>query len=166
MTAQIAERLRYLGQDMVMCTEPLGDYFAMGGARPPFDFSCTALWRGYVGSWEIAGDRLYLSALQGGLTDGTPATLGTIFPDFPERVFAHWYTGTLRVPQGRLLSYRHMGYGSVYERDLLLDVKRGFVVSSRIRHNGTIESEEVAEGYRVNAMTVYAHVKSHTGDTP
>ena len=31
MTAHIAERLRYLGDDVAMCTNPLSDYFAMGG---------------------------------------------------------------------------------------------------------------------------------------
>ena len=50
MTAQIAERLRYQGDDVAMCTNPLSDYFAMGGTNPRFESNCTALWRGYVGS--------------------------------------------------------------------------------------------------------------------
>lgn len=33
-------------------------YFAMGGTNPRFESNCTALWRGYVGSWEIVDDRL------------------------------------------------------------------------------------------------------------
>lgn len=37
--------------------ESFSDYFAMGGTRPSFDSNCTALWRGYVGSWEIVGGR-------------------------------------------------------------------------------------------------------------
>ena len=60
MTAQIAERLHYQGEDVAMCTNPLSDYFAMGGVNPRFESNCTALWRGYVGSWEIVNDRLYL----------------------------------------------------------------------------------------------------------
>ncbi len=36
MTAQIAERLLYQGQSLSMCSNPLGDYFAMGGERPRF----------------------------------------------------------------------------------------------------------------------------------
>ena len=60
MTAQIAERLRYEGQELSMCTNPLNDYFAMGGKNPGFQFKCTALWRGYVGSCEFVDGRLYL----------------------------------------------------------------------------------------------------------
>ena len=112
MTAQIAERLNYLGEDVAMCTNPLSDYFAMGGTNPRFESNCTALWRGYVGSWEIVGDRLYLIGLTGTLEDGTDATQATIFPEFPDRVFAHWYSGTIRLPQGKQLEYVHMGYGS------------------------------------------------------
>ena len=64
MTAQIAERLLYEGSEHAMCTNPLDDYFAMAGARPLFASTSTALWRGYVGRWEIVNDRLYLVGLQ------------------------------------------------------------------------------------------------------
>lgn len=43
---KLAERLRYNGKDLSMCTNPLSDYFGMGGQDPGFEFSCTALWRG------------------------------------------------------------------------------------------------------------------------
>ena len=49
MTAQFAEKLRYEGEDVAMCTNPLSDYFAMGGVNPRFESNSTALWRGYVG---------------------------------------------------------------------------------------------------------------------
>lgn len=65
MTAQISEGLIYEGQQLSMCTNPLGDYFAMGGDRPRFEDNCTALWRGYVGTWEIVDGRLYLIKLRG-----------------------------------------------------------------------------------------------------
>jgi hypothetical protein len=51
MTAQISEILHYQGRKQRMCTEPLGDYFALAGIEPRFEVSCTALWRGYVG-WQ------------------------------------------------------------------------------------------------------------------
>jgi len=57
MTAQIGEELHYEGRVVTMYSEPLGDYFVLGGARPEFDFNCTALWRGYVGTWEIREGR-------------------------------------------------------------------------------------------------------------
>jgi len=33
MTAQIAERLLYQGEMLSMCTNPLNDYFSMGGVQ-------------------------------------------------------------------------------------------------------------------------------------
>lgn len=155
MTAQVAEELLYQGERVAMCTEPLGDYFALGGFNPRFVSRSTALWRGYVGVWEIVDDRLYLVSLEGSLEDGSEATLATVFPSFPHRVFAHWYSGTIRVPKGRLLNYVHGGYASTYERDLLLDVERGVVIDRRVQHNGVAESDDSPEGYRLGAMTVF-----------
>ena len=155
MTAQIAERLNYMGEKVAMCTNPLSDYFAMGGFSPKFQSTSTALWRGYVGSWEILDERLYLIGLDGILEDGTDASLATVFPEFPDRVFAHWYSGTIRIPQGKQLKYVHMGYGSTFERDLLLDIDRGVVVSTRVRNNGSADSDSAPEGYEVGAMTVF-----------
>ncbi|MBK7249658.1 MAG: hypothetical protein IPI06_01780 [Gammaproteobacteria bacterium] len=164
MTAQIAERLRYQGEDVAMCTNPLSDFFAMGGFNPRFESNSTALWRGYVGRWEIIDGRLYLVELHGTLEDGTEASVATIFPDFPDRVFAHWYSGTIRIPQGKQLKYVHMGYGSTLERDLLLDLERGVVKNTRVRHNGTAESESAPEGYEVWAATSFPRSKKGEGD--
>lgn len=165
MTAQIPERLRYQSEDLAMCTNPLSTYFAIGGFNPRFESNCTALWRGYVGSWEIVDDRLYLIGLNGTLEGGSEASIATIFPDFPNRVFAHWYSGTIRIPQGKQLEYVHMGYGSTYERDLFLDIERGVVVATRVHHNGTAESENAPEGYEVGAMTVFPRTGRGEGES-
>lgn len=164
MTAQIAERLLYQGDDAAMCTNPLGDYFAMGGVNPRFESNCTALWRGYVGSWEVVDDRLYLIRLNGTLEGGADATLATFFPAFPDRVFAHWYSGTIRIPQGKQLEYVHMGYGSTFERDLFLDIERGVIVATRVRHNCVAESDNAPDGYEVGAMTVFARTGKGEGE--
>ncbi len=155
MTAQIAEKLLYQGQRVAMLTNPLNDYFAMGGFNPRFESRSTALWRGYVGGWEIVDDRLYLVSLDGTLEDGTDATLETVFPGFPDRVFAHWYSGAVRIPQGKQLEYVHMGYASKFEQDLFLEIERGVVVATRVRQNGVAESDQAPEGYSVGAMTVF-----------
>lgn len=161
MTAQIGERLIFEGREVSMCSEPLGDYFAFGGIKPEFDFNCTALWRGYVGSWEFINDRLYVVGLTGTLKDGTEATLETVFPGYPDRVFAHWYSGTLRIPEGKMLEYIHMGYGSTYERDRILKIEKGVVVGCHVRQNGVAEESDGPEGYGIGAMTVFPR---RTGD--
>ena len=155
MTAQIGEKLIYDGRQVSMCTEPLSDYFAFGGHHPEFEFTCTALWRGYVGTWEITNDRLYIVGLTGTLKDGSEATLETLFPGYPDRVFAHWYSGTLRIPEGKQLEYVHMGYASTYERDRILKIEKGVVIGSLVRHNGDAEGDDGPDGYGIGAMTVF-----------
>ena len=158
MTAQITENLRYMGRTRSMCTEPLETYIEQvhgmdrcGTPRSPFrDMdTCTALWRGYVGDWAICQGRLYLL----GLSRPTWATsenalrrkrldMGLLFPGFEKRVFAHWYSGTLRVRDGQMLTYKHMGYMSLFERELLIDVEHGLVTGQRIKDN---QSDACAE---------------------
>ena len=164
MTAQIGETLYYDGRERTMCSEPLGGYFALGGERPPFACNCTALWRGYVGTWDICDGRLYLIGLSGILKDGEEVTLATLFPGYPERVFAHWYTGTLRIPDGKRLDYVHMGYGSSYERDILIDIDKGCLTRTSVRQNGVSEDEHAPEGYGIGAMTVFPVAKKEQED--
>lgn len=158
-TAQIAEQLLYEGKSVAMCSTPLSNYFAMTGVRPRFEDNCTALWRGYVGHWEIIDNRLYLVELHGTLEDGTDVSVATVFPDFPDRVFAHWYSGTIRIPQGKMLKYLHAGFGSTYERDLILELERGVVVATHIRHNGKSDAENAPEDYSTGGMVIFSRFK-------
>jgi hypothetical protein len=155
MTAQIAETLHYDGLKLSMCSTPLSDYFTFASINPSFESNCTALWRGYVGTWEIVNDRLYLIELNGMLLDGTEASLETFFPNFPDRVFAHWYTGEIRVPQGKMLESVHAGFLSKYESDLIFVIEKGVVKETKVVQNGESDDVDAPEGYGVGAMTFY-----------
>jgi len=135
MTAQIEERLISLGESLGMCTEPLNDFFTFSESRPRFARTNTALWRNYIGTWEILNDRLYLIGLEATMMNGSLASLETVFPGFPDRVFAHWYSGELHVPRGELLRYVHVGYSSTYEKTFILDIDNGVVTVTRIVQN-------------------------------
>jgi hypothetical protein len=137
MTAQIRERLTYQGESLGICTAPLNDFFTFVGKWPRFARTDTGLWRNYVGTWEILGERLYLIGLEATMADGAAATLATVFPNFPDRVFAHWYTGELRLPRGKLIKYVHMGFRSTYEEDLFLDIADGVLTGTRLVRNGS-----------------------------
>lgn len=137
-------------------------YFALGGNKPEFEFTCTALWRGYVGSWEIIDDRLYLINLTGQMKDGTDANLATIFPNDPDRVFAHWYSGKVRLPQGNKLKYVHMGYSSVYEKDLFLHFENGILVKTETVENGESPNSVAPEGYGIGGRTVFPSKRADT----
>lgn len=45
------------------------------------------------------------------------------------KILANWFSGTLKMPDGKMLQYVHMGYGSVYEREIMLAVESGKVVA-------------------------------------
>lgn len=50
-------------------------------------------------------------------------------------MFAEWYSGELRIPEGEMLRYVHGGYGTVHERDRLILIERGRLVRSWVRKN-------------------------------
>ena len=159
MTAQFSERVSFEGQQVALLSNPLNDYFALGGSDPGFESTSTALWRGYIGTGEILNDRLYLVGLRGTLKSGDEASMESVFPGFTDRVFAHWFSGRLRIPQGKRLEYVHMGYASTYERDVLLTLQKGVVVAKEVRVNGQAESD-APEGYSIGAMTTWPARKS------
>lgn len=135
MTAQRPERLVLNGEDQLLCSLPLEPYFEAAGDRPTLVITSTALWRGYTGHWAIVEGKLYLTALEGLLEDGSKLTLADVFPDAPASVFASWFTSELRVPQGNLVEPTRGGFGGVYERDLLMQVRDGVVVGETMRVN-------------------------------
>lgn len=156
MTAQITEHLIYDGKELSMCSEPLRPLIAQN-QFPKFRAFTTACWRGYVGSWEIQSDtdnkkRLYLKKFSGSLESGHEATLETIFPEYPNGVFAHWFSGTVRCPEGKLLDYVHGGYASTYERDLFFEFDKGVLIHELVIENGISEKSESRTGYQIAAF--------------
>ncbi|TCJ37386.1 reverse transcriptase family protein [Parafrankia sp. BMG5.11] len=141
MTAQTPERLVFEGREHPMFSEPLSDFLRSGSGRPEFQMQSTACWRGYIGTWEVIGRRLYLVKLEGRLKSGEKANLAAVFPSSEERVFARWFSGIIQLPQGDEIEYLHIGFASIYERDLLLRFEDGELVDRRLRVNGETGSD-------------------------
>ena len=125
MTAQFREQLTYKGEQYSMATEPLSEYLEKNNIE--FVFSSTACWRGYIGSWSIENDRLYLTDLKATIENYEEVGIEYLFPD-SQKVFDEWFSGEIRIPYGELLEYIHMGYDSIYEKELFLTIKDGVVV--------------------------------------
>lgn len=142
MTTQTPERIRYQGKLHALCTEPLSPYLEQAGINIEPAILNSALWRGYVGTWEISDNQLYLVRI-GGYTKHGKLSLSTLFPSHPrfffsrwtKPVFADWYTGTLRIPRGEQLKFVHVGYASVHEEDVLVAMENGIVTSTEVRRN-------------------------------
>ena len=129
MTAQAREILIYKGKKYGMATEPLEPYIEANDIRFSSMIECSGCWRGYIGTWSIEDNRLYLIDID---TDdnGKKVKLEDLFPN-QEKVFADWFTGELHIPYGKLMKYVHQGYASLYEKELFLNVQKGIVISER-----------------------------------
>ncbi len=134
MTAQAGEVIIYKEKRHHMATEPLNDYL---DTRDDITFKpeITSCWRGYVGKWKVKYKKLYLIELSGTL-ENVPLTIPLVdtmehlFPGQKE-VFAEWFTGEIRIPIGEMLEYVHMGYHSVFEKDLILEFENGVLISEK-----------------------------------
>jgi hypothetical protein len=145
-TAQVPDIITFEGKKRPLLTNPLESYFKEG-ERPKFHTRpggvVTSNWRGYVATWEIEGDTLYLVGLDSWVCKDfrsencKKADLLELFGEnFKDgKVKADWFTGDLRIPDGELLQYVHMGYGSVYERDIILSVAAGKVTGKEVFDN-------------------------------
>lgn len=136
MTMQIPENLWYQGEEHCFRETPLKQFEEMGGKIPHSGILCSALWRGYVGTWEVRDDRFYLIGIDTTLFDGRGLVLNDYFPGFPDRVFAHWYTGTICVPQGEVIRTGRPMFFPTHEQDLFLTFERGRLIDRKIRVNG------------------------------
>ena len=129
MTAQVCESIIYKGKKLEMATEPLK---VILDSRPELKFYAewTSCWRGYRGTWEITNERLYLIDLERDTSIiEDRQCIDEVFPNQNPPIFAEWFTGEIRLPTGEELLYVHMGYNSIYEKDILLQIENGNITS-------------------------------------
>lgn len=142
MTRQVRETLLIDGERLHMQAHPLEPWFDLAGIRSPF--VCAISWnrRGYCGVWELVSDRLYLVGLSGTFSADvkdlhfSEGSVATLFPDFPERVFAHWYTGTLEAESDAPAGQGGVGGPPIGRRTVVVEVERGRVVRRAERVEG------------------------------
>jgi hypothetical protein len=131
-TTQFPDTLNLNGQKLSLDSLPLEPYYGPGNPRPKFRAPNTATWRGYIATWEIDQGVLYLKAIKA-WTDRGEVGLATLFPGNKGRVAATWFTGKLKVPQGKILrvSVPH----PIYEKYLMIAVEKGRVVNQKVIDN-------------------------------
>lgn len=129
-TAQYPDKLIYNGKEYALHTNPLEFYFEKHpDKKPKTEVMSTALWRGYVATFEIEEGQLYVKDVQiqvwrkNGEDVAWRSVIKDIFPD--KEVKAGWFTGLLVLPYGKLVNYVHMGYGSTYKNYLILEINEG-----------------------------------------
>lgn len=163
MTAQISEKLFYKGEETWMASEPL-DQYLKNRNNIKFISPSTNCWRGYFGQWEIKDDKLYLIELTGELEGYIEVDLNYLFPG-QKHVFADWFSGKIKVPQGKLLDYVHMGYASLYERDLILEFKNGVLANEYVVENEEEYKERLKERKRRKIERIEKEIKDKKNET-
>ena len=133
MTTQAGEILSYNGEKTTIATEPLKSYLETR-SDISFIFESTALVRGYIGSWKIKNKKLFLVSLIGFIKNKERVDLNYLFPNKKE-VFADWFSGKIRIPEGNLVKKINIGYASVFERDRMLKFNKGILISEKIIYN-------------------------------
>jgi len=100
---------------------------------PKNRISSSALWRGYVATFEIVDSILYVKDIEvqystkdssGEYKYEWKSVLQEVFPDSSDRICS-FYTGLLILPEGEMLNYVHMGYASLYEKYILMKIENG-----------------------------------------
>lgn len=135
-TAQVADRILIEGREYALNTNPLESQLRDRRDFLPGNVSrSTANWRGYVAHWAIDGDRLLLRKVEVRLYDRESEKSSSV--DLLSRLFprgapvaATWYSGALIIPDGRLVDYVHMGYGSTYAHYRVYRIAQGRVVEA------------------------------------
>ncbi len=129
-TTQFPDFLYLDGQKHMLFSHPLEQYYGPHHPRPRFKAPNTATWRGYIATWEIDRDVLYLKSIRAWTEQGEVG-LEALFPGQAGRVPATWFTGKLQVPQGKML--KPFVPQPIYEKYLMLTVEQGRVVKRGIR---------------------------------
>ena len=146
-TGQEPDVLIYKGKTYDLFANPLEDFYPDENKRPVFFrqkgyVRSTGNWRGYVATWTIENNILYLVKIDAwtcnqNLKHCRKVELRNLFGSRYRdgKVKADWFSTDLRMPDGKMLRYVHMGYGSIYEREITLTVDSGKVVKESMVDN-------------------------------
>jgi hypothetical protein len=128
-TTQVSDILYLNGEEHSLDSLPLEQYYNPKNPRPEFRAPNTATWRGYIATWEIDRGVLYLKAIRAWTYQGE-MSLENLFPGQKGPVAATWFTGKLKVPQGKIIkpAVPH----PVYEHYLMIKVEKGRVTGQEV----------------------------------
>lgn len=162
-TAQEPDMLIYNDKTYDLFSNPLEDFYSQNKSKRPKlwiepNSTSSGNWRGYIATWEIIDDKLYLSKIDSWFcnwrirtkTGCRQVTLRDLFGAkvIDGKVLASWVSERLRVPDGKQLKYVHSGYASIYERDIIFDVAAGKIIKQETIDNTKRELPSDQEIYQ------------------
>ena len=110
----------------------------------------SANWDGYMAYWSIQNDTLCLDSIQYMRVTADKKTQWECIPaETLQRVFKNYYNGKkivagwvnrdIRVAQGKMLYYEHMGYERNYEEEQIVSIDHGKVIGVKAFHNFVVK---------------------------
>ena len=154
-TGQIGEKI-IIGRDTLwMLSCPLKADTTLSrkvSERLDPEVMCTALWRGYIGTWRVENGILYLEEIK--MLSGTRISLDGIFDDYREngRIVARWFSGKIRVVRGEQVSYEHIGFAQHYEHETIYTLRDGMIMKKKEIHNSLRKSENMESNYTLDLL--------------
>jgi len=145
-STQYPDILLYEGDTLMLYSYPLEEYLSQKGSRilsgTEMQGSCTALVRGYVATWEMRNDSLFLVKVEiGKCNTPTPIDLSAEFET--AKVFAAWVSSELFSPSGKRI-YFHSLSEPVFEYDRVFMCERGSLVRIYGHDNTVSPTDSVA----------------------
>ena len=135
-TAQTPDKILYNGIKYDLMSNPLEVYFNKFPEKKPLaNSNSTALWRGYIATFEIFESKLFLKDI---VVQKLKDTLNNEIEEISvfkkifgpvERFNCDFYSGLLVLPYGELVNYVHMGYASTYANYILLEINESNLVN-------------------------------------
>jgi hypothetical protein len=160
-TGQIGDRLIYKGDTLLLFSNPLEDYLSAKQKRSINDHvleeTSTACYRGYLATWEIMNDSLFLESIRKGCQEENPEYFDLVSEFGSKKVFAGWYTGKILAPGGKLLFYVHDGYESVYETETEFQIVNGHITRVTAYDN-SLASQSDLKGEKLKQF-IYSNIQ-------
>lgn len=135
-TAQRPDKLKWNDELISLQSNPLETYFNKFPDKKSDDWSIsTGLWRGYIAEFAIEDNLLIVTDIKVRLKGQQDHTIWTSVIDqvmkTKEERIVSWYDGLLIAPQGKLLTYVHMGYASQYAKYTVFRINAGKVIHQK-----------------------------------
>jgi hypothetical protein len=129
-TEQFPDILIYKYDTISIHSNPLEWYFERKGERNVKNWKitsfCTALYRGYVATWKIENDSLFLIRIQINSCSESAQYISLKDEFKSDCVFADWYSGELKGKQGSIL-FDAGGSNSIFEKETFFEIEEGII---------------------------------------
>lgn len=144
MAAQLPDVIFIDGVKMNLFSNPLEQLWPIFRRKRPAFRESLICKRGYIATWEIRDKDLVLTGLDGNVEERpllfwrkiVRYTVQTLFPRAGSRgVKAIWFSGKIRIPQGKQVLYVHRDYDSRFEKEMVISVERGTVTKTVVLDN-------------------------------